>query len=190
MILASLVATQLSSAFQAFNILLQIGAGTGLVFILRWFWYRINAWSEISGMAISFIVAIYFQVFYQGDMASWEKLLWGVIVTTAGWVTITLLTRPEKDAVLDQFYTRVRPHPMGWRKWLKKNNRVVVRYGDEGGFGLEMTAMLLGCLMVYGYLFGLGYTIYGNTMALVVSFTVALISTFALYKIWPRLTFS
>ncbi len=121
MVLASLVATQLTSALQAFNILLQIGAGTGLIFILRWFWYRINAWSEISGMIISFVVAIYFEVIYTGEMASHEKLVWGVLITTIGWVLVTLVTKPESDAVLRKFYLQVRPHDLGWNAWLKRN---------------------------------------------------------------------
>ena len=189
MILASLVATRLSNALQAFNILLQIGAGTGLIFILRWFWYRINAWSEISGMIISFIVAVYFEVVYTGAMASWEKLVWGVVITTIGWVTITLLTPPEKDEVLDRFFTRVRPHALGWNAWLKRTNRIVVTQRKEGGLALEITAMLLGCLMVYGYLFGLGYWIYGSSQGMLLWLGIGVISTFILYKIWPKLSF-
>jgi Na+/proline symporter len=190
MIIASLVATQLSSALQAFNILLQIGAGTGLIFILRWFWYRINAWSEISGMVISFLVAIYFELLYTGSMASWEKLTLGVLITTIGWITVTFLTRPEKDEVLSKFYTTVRPHAIGWNTWLKRTNTIPVKHGGEGGLGLEIFSMVLGCLLVYGYLFGLGYLIYGDTAAMALWFSIAFGSSFALYKIWPKLSFS
>src|SRR4030095_4283876 len=117
MIIACLVALQLHNALQGFNILLQIGAGTGLIFILRWFWYRINAWSEIGGMAISFLVSVYFELIYTGGMASYEKLIAGVLITTIGWVTITLLTNPESDEVLKKFYLQVSPHNIGWRPW-------------------------------------------------------------------------
>jgi SSS family transporter len=189
MILASLVATQLDSALQAFNILLQIGAGTGLIFILRWFWYRVNAWSEISGMVISFIVAVYFELIYTGDMVSHEKLVYGVIITTIGWITVTLLTKPESNDVLLNFYNRVKPHPVGWRPWLKQSN---ISEGTNGSSGmmLEIWAMVVGCLMVYGFLFGLGYWIYGDWMKMFISLAVGLVSGFVLSRIWPRLTFS
>ncbi len=190
MILASLVATQLKSALQSFNILLQIGAGTGLIFILRWFWYRINAWSEIGGMAISFLVAVYFEVFYKGEMVAYEKLIAGVLITTIGWVTITLLTKPESDVVLKKFYLQVRPHNVGWRTWLRKTGLIENNNDDRSGVGLEIAAMLIGCLMIYGYLFGIGYWIYGEGTHALLSFGIGLISSFLLWRMWPKLSFS
>ncbi len=190
MILASLVATQLKSALQAFNILLQIGAGTGLIFILRWFWYRINAWSEIGGMAISFLVAVYFEIFYKGEMVAYEKLIAGVLITTIGWVTITLLTKPESDVVLKKFYLQVRPHNVGWRTWLRKTGLIENNNDDRSGVGLEIGAMLIGCLMIYGYLFGIGYWIYGEGAHALISFGIGLISSFLLWRMWPKLSFS
>ena len=190
MIVASLVATQLTSALQAFNILLQIGAGTGLVFILRWFWYRINAWSEISGMVISFCVAIYFELIYTGSMASHEKLVMGVLLTTIGWITVTLLTRPESDEVLRKFYIQVRPHRLGWNAWLKKAPEIVAADKEGSGMLLELGAMLIGCLMVYGFLFGLGYWIYGDLLKMLISFGVAMISSWLLWKMWSKLSFA
>lgn len=190
MVLAALVALQLESALDAFNILLQIGAGTGLIFILRWFWYRINVWSEISGMVISFLVAFYFQFFYEGDLAAHERLIIGVLITTAGWLLVTLLTRPEKDEVLLQFFLRVRPHVIGWKKWLDKTGRTDLAAQQKRTLGLEIAAMLAGCLMVYGILFGLGYWIYGQTMYAIVFMLAGFISMFVLWRIWPRLSFS
>ena len=190
MIIASLVATQLTSALQAFNILLQIGAGTGLIFILRWFWYRVNAWSEISGMIISFCVAIYFEVIYSGPMASHEKMVWGVLITTIGWVTITLMTKPESDEVLRKFYMQVRPHKLGWNAWLKNSPSIAAPEKEGSGLMLELGAMVIGCLMVYGFLFGLGYWIYGDTVNTLIAFGVAFSASFALYKMWPRLSFA
>ncbi|MBK9984566.1 MAG: Na+:solute symporter [Saprospiraceae bacterium] len=190
MILASLVATQLKSALQSFNILLQIGAGTGLIFILRWFWYRINAWSEIGGMAISFLVAVYFEIFYKGGMVAYEKLIVGVLITTIGWVTITLLTKPESDVVLKKFYLQVRPHNVGWRSWLRKTGLIENNNDDRSGVGLEIGAMLIGCLMIYGYLFGIGYWIYGEGIHALISFGIGLISSFLLWRMWPKLSFS
>lgn len=190
MILASLVATQLTNALQAFNILLQIGAGTGLIFILRWFWYRINSWSEISGMAISFVVAVYFELIYKGGMEAHEKLVWGVLITTIGWVSVTLLTRPESDAVLGKFYLQVRPHGLGWNSWLKKSGFEVGERRKGSGVGLELGAMGLGCVMVYGFLFGIGYWIYGDWGSLLISLGVGGIAAFWLFRLWPRLSFA
>jgi len=190
MILASLVATQLSSALQAFNILLQIGAGTGLIFILRWFWYRINAWSEIGGMAISFLVAVYFELIYTGGMATYEKLIVGVLITTIGWVAVTLLTKPESDEVLKKFYIQTRPHNVGWKPWLRKTGFAKNINDDRSGVGLEIGAMLIGCLMVYGFLFGIGYWIYGEGVHAIISFGIGFISSFLLWRMWPRLSFS
>lgn len=190
MVIASLVATQLTSALDAFNILLQIGAGTGLIFILRWFWYRINAWSEISGMVISFLVALYFQFFYLGDMASHEKLLVGVLITTLGWVVVTLLTRPESDDVLRKFYHQVTPHPQGWRPWLKKHPDLMVMEKKGSGLLYELGAMLLGCMMVYGFLFGLGYWIYGAGMQTILCLTMGLAAGWILKRMWSQLSFS
>jgi Na+/proline symporter len=189
MVLAALVAVQLESALDAFNILLQIGAGTGLIFILRWFWYRINAWSEISGMIISFIVAIYFHFFYKGDLQSHEMLVIGVLITTAGWLLVTFITKPESDAVLQSFYTRVQPHKIGWNAWLKRTG-FVLEDRKQTGFGLEIMAMLLGCIMVYGFLFGIGYWIYGDLVQTLLFLGIGLFATFILLRLWPRLSFS
>ena len=189
MIVASIVATQLNSALEAFNILLQIGAGTGLIFILRWFWYRINVWSEISGMVISFVMAIYFEWFYTGQMDSSVKLVVGVLITTIGWVTVTLLTKPESNEVLSKFYQQVKPHPLGWKRWLKATGQTTeIRSGAGGGY--ELLAMVVGCLMVYGYLFGMGYWIYGEGMYAIIWTAVGLISSWALWRMWGKLSFS
>lgn len=190
MILATIVALQLQSALQAFNILLQIGAGTGLIFILRWFWYRINAWSEISGMLISFCVAIYFELFYNGDLEPHQRLVIGVAITTIGWLLVTFLTRPESDDVLRKFYLQVRPHNAGWRSWLRKTNTPDFAADGTSSLRLDITAMLLGCTMVYGYLFGLGYWIYGDIMMAVIFLGGGIVSTLILWKMWPKLSFS
>lgn len=190
MILAALMALALESALDSFKILMQIGAGTGLIFILRWFWYRVNAWSEISGMAVSFLIAIYFKFIYQGEIKDHEQLLIGVGFTTVVWIAVTLFTKPESDEVLEKFYKRVRPHRAGWIGWLKKSGRMDLAAGQQSTLGLDLTAMLVGCLMVYGYLFGLGYWIYGDLLMTLIFFGVGVISTIILLRIWPRLSFS
>jgi len=98
MILAALVALCLDHAMQAFQILLQIGAGTGLIFLLRWFWWRINAWGEIAAMAISFLLAVYLHFGHArlgfAPLEPAAALVLGVLVTTVGWLAVTLLTPP------------------------------------------------------------------------------------------------
>ncbi|MGH7656831.1 MAG: sodium:solute symporter family protein, partial [Gemmatimonadales bacterium] len=126
-ILGAAVSLWLENAYQAFQILLQIGAGTGLIYLLRWYWWRINAWSEISGMVISFLVAVWFQFFHAGaglpEMSGPMQLVAGVVITTVGWVTVTLLTPPTDSAVLQSFYDRIRPLGPGWDKAVKTSPR-------------------------------------------------------------------
>jgi SSS family solute:Na+ symporter len=189
MVFAALLATQLRSALDGFNILLQIGAGTGLIFILRWFWYRVNAWSEISGMAVSFIIAIYLKWIHPDDIPDHIKLVINVLITTVVWITVTLLTKSEDDQTLSKFYHRVRPHAVGWKAWLRKTNTPAHTEG-RGGFGTELMAMLTGCLMVYGFLFGIGYLIYGQTMNAVIFLGIGIVAGILLWRLWPKLSFS
>ena len=117
-VLSSVVGLQLETAMQAFQILLQIGAGTGLVFLLRWFWWRINTWSEISAMVISFLVAVYFGFLHTPlGFTKWDpsaELVVGVAVTTVGWLVVTFLTPPVDTETLKDFHTRIQPLGKGW----------------------------------------------------------------------------
>lgn len=119
MITSSLIAPVLSSAGAAFNLVLQVGAGTGLIFLLRWFWMRINAWSEITAMTVSFITAVFLQLVYPHfggpELASWMKLIIGMVVTTTAWVTVTFVTKPTDQAVIARFRetVRVKGHDVG-----------------------------------------------------------------------------
>jgi SSS family solute:Na+ symporter len=163
-ILAGIVSLWLQNAFQAFQILLQIGAGTGLVFLLRWFWWRVNAWSEVSAMVISFLVAIYFELIHVrlGFQALDPslKLVLGVAITTVGWLTVTFLTPPAGEETLRNFYLKIRPFGKGWRK--------VLNLGpddpgpEKGGVAAGFMGWFLGMTAVYGALFGIGYILYGN----------------------------
>ena len=113
MFLSACFALVLNNALQAFQILLQIGAGTGLLFILRWFWYRINIYSEISAMIISFLVALYLQIVHPRigfEVISTEiQLIIGVSITTFSWILITYLTPSEDKKVLRDFYKKIQP---------------------------------------------------------------------------------
>ncbi len=177
-LLSSLVALTLSTAMEAFSILLQIGAGTGLVFLLRWFWWRVNAWSEISAMIISFVVAIA-SLFLDLDPSA--ELVGGVVITTLGWLTVTFLTEPTETATLQQFYDKIRPMGKGWAE--------VVNIGDAGptgGFSAALISWFCGVAVVYGALFGTGFFLYGETPSALVSFSVAALAAAGLFKTLPR----
>jgi SSS family solute:Na+ symporter len=159
------VTSQLSSVERAWRFLLALGAGTGLVLILRWYWWRINAWSEISAMITSFIVsAIAFRVvpgrFAPGDPnADATIMLVTVAVSTVVWITVTFATSAEPDSVLEAFYRRVRPGGPGWRRIAEKAG-----FGREGipGGALAWTNWIAGIVAVYCTLFGIGKLIFGE----------------------------
>ncbi len=111
-IVGSLMVQFLESAKAGFNFMVQIGAGTGIIFLLRWFWMRINAWTEIVAMAVSFLAAIFFEIVWPHispvELLFWEKLIWTIIVTTVCWLVATFLTAPEKPEVIANFKSLVR----------------------------------------------------------------------------------
>jgi Na+/proline symporter len=194
MILTGLMALLLSNALQAFQILLQVGAGTGLLFILRWFWWRINPYSELTAMGVSFMVAVYLQAIHPHtglpSISSHLQLLLGVGITTVSWISITLLTSPSNKKTLRSFYQLVNPGGPGWKN--------VVDRARQEGEPLEpkeqrwdvpqgILCMVLGCFGVYSTLFAAGYWIYGKyALALILS-VVAVTSSFFLMKMWKKL---
>lgn len=191
MVLSAFLALALSSALNAFNILLQIGAGTGLIFILRWFWWRINAYTEISAMAISFVVAIFFEVINPKvnwilipENQAYLKLVYSVTITTIGWLIVTFVTEPEKDEVLLSFYRKVTPAAFGWKK-------VLDRYPNEkqeiGQLPKEIGLMLVGTVMVYAALFATGFFIYGNMLGGSIATVIAVIGGGIIIKSWKNL---
>lgn len=194
MVLAAVLALALSNALEAFNILLQIGAGTGLIFILRWFWWRINAYTEIWAMFISFAVAIFFEsinprlgiIDIPADQ-SYLKLLYGVGITTLGWVLATLLTKPEKDEVLLSFYRKVRPAAVGWKKLL---DRYPKEQQEQGQLPMEIGLMLVGSVMVYAALFAVGFVLYGNFVGALIAGAVSLAGGFIIIRNWDRMKLS
>jgi SSS family solute:Na+ symporter len=164
--LASIAVTsQLSSVEKAWKFLLAMGAGTGLVLILRWYWWRISAWSEISAMVVSFLASLVFMNvipprFPAGDPNADAWIMIGTVaVTTVTWVLATFLTKPEPDATLDAFYRRVRPGGPGWRRVSER-----LGYGRESipGGALAWTNWIAGIVAVYATLFGLGKLVFGQ----------------------------
>ncbi len=198
MVFSALLALMLQNALQLFDFILMFGAGTGLIFILRWFWWRINAWSEISAMFASGIISILFNTEYignalfsdEGIFPSYLKFPLIVLLTSIIWITVTLLTKPESNAVLYTFYKKIQPGGPGWKTVLKQaqqDNITLTETNESWSVPAGIVAMLLGCVLIYSALFATGYWIYGNyTMALILTAT-ATISGFLLTKTWRKI---
>ena len=198
-VLASFVGLQLETAMQAFQILLQIGAGTGLVFLLRWFWWRINTWSEISAMVISFVVAVYFAFFHTRlGFERWDpsaELVVGVAVTTVGWLVVTFLTPPVNTETLKDFHAKIRPLGHGWDAVVPRTDGARpdgsgdLESGSGGEFAAGLLSWFLGCVMVYAALFGTGFLLYGNVAGGIIGLIVAAGAGWAVLKLLPRVGF-
>lgn len=186
MLFSALLALALSSALSTFAILLQIGAGTGLIFILRWFWWRVNAYSEITGMIVSFIVALVFE-FVELGLEDYEKLVYGVAITTISWITVTLLTRPTDTKTLANFYNSVTPYGAGWKpfKRLAETQNILLKTTNDV-FTIDLACMLLGILFVYTSLFATGYVIYGNVLGASILITIAACAAVLIFMLWKR----
>ena len=181
MIAAALVTLVLDNARQSFDLLLSVGAGTGLIYLLRWFWWRINAWSEIAAMISSFLVAVGFFVWGKlvAPIPADITLLATVAFTTAVWVTTTLLTRPTEQATLVRFYKLVRPAGRGW-----------LPVQAEAGVGpspdslpQQLLAWTTGCVFVYSALFGTGSYLYGRTSIAIAYTGVFIVSGLVLVRV-------
>ena len=186
MALSALLALALSSALSTFAILLQIGAGTGLIFILRWFWWRVNAYSEITGMLVSFVMALFFE-FTEFGLEDYEKLVLGVAITTIAWIVVTLVTRPTNTKTLASFYNAVTPYGNGWKPFKKiasQQNIPLQQTNDV--FTIDLASMLLGIVFVYTSLFATGYLIYGNMTGAAILIAIAAVSAFTIFSLWKK----
>lgn len=206
MICSALLALVLQNALQLFDIILMFGAGTGLIFILRWFWWRINAWSEISAMFVSGAISLLFNLTavgtslfggtdaagqaLEGVFPGWARFPMVVLITTVVWVVVTFVTPPEDVGTLRRFYKKTRPGGPGWRKVVDEamedqveleapNVTWTVPYG--------VLAMVIGCVLVYGAMFAMGNWIYGN-YGLASGLTLAVvIAAFLLKRVWNEI---
>lgn len=188
MALSAYLALKMESALDSFEIILQIGAGTGLIFILRWFWWRINAWSEIAAMVISFVVALVFKK-WGDDIPSHIQLISGVGITTVGWIAVTYLTTPTDKSTLLSFYKLIKPHAAGWRPVLDPaiaEGKIDEKEIEPGKLPLEILCMVAGCFLVYGSLFGIGFLVYGTVGKAMIGFAVAAVAAMVLWKSWSQ----
>lgn len=213
MVISGMVALSLSNALQVFHILLQIGAGTGLLFLLRWFWWRINAASEIAAMTISFLVAIYFEfihkffgfkvlmewkIFGENDIGlnlklgpveliEWKKLILGVGITTIGWIIVTFLTKPTEQKTLFSFYKKVYPGGPGWenvrKKALESGEDIQKNSEKKWDMPLNLLGVSLGTITIYSLLFSIGFWIYSNIFPAVLTLITGIVSSIFLIKI-------
>ena len=185
MVFAAGMTFLLETARTGFELLLSIGAGSGLLYLLRWYWWRINAWSEIAAMAVSFVVAIGF--FVAGRMGSVfppnTALLVTVFATTFAWITVTLMTRPESDETLVSFYRLIRPPA-------RAGARLPAKAGvgpSPDSISMQLLGWVLGCTFVYATLFGFGSALYGHTAQAMVWGVVWIVSGAGLLRVLSRL---
>ena len=156
MLVSIYVTLHLASIEQAWKLLIVTGAGTGTVLLLRWFWWRINAWSEVSAMAVAAVVSLYLQLVLKWDSDRPRDFAYIMIVTvsltTIAWLAVTWMTAPEPAETLHAFYRRVRPHGPGWAPIAAASGLPAA----AGSLGRELLNALLGCVLVYAALFGVG----------------------------------
>jgi SSS family solute:Na+ symporter len=192
MALVSLLALQLGGVDEGFEALLKVGAGTGLIYILRWFWWRVNALAEIVAMAVSFPLAAGLFLYGKAQPGvlppDWVQFLIIVAVTTASWLAACFLAPAERDETLRSFYRRVRPGGPGWSAVLRRAQADgdLLDCDDRSNLGVELTFMLAGCLAVYGILFATGYTLYGSTRAAVIAGVIAVAGGWIMRRHWTQ----
>ena len=177
----------LTSAGQAFDLLLLLGAGTGLIYILRWFWWRINAWTEIVAMVASLIIASYFTFFNEG-LESWEKILYGAIITTVVWVVSTFITPATDDDTLRNFYEKISPGGNGWSRVIKlaAEDGMQLKKADDY-LGLELLCVVIGITTVFSALFATGSIIYSNLDQALGFISSTLVGSAILFWAWGKM---
>ncbi len=185
MVCAALLTLELESAKQSFDLLLSVGAGTGLIYLLRWFWWRVNAWSEVAAMISSFLVALaFFVAAKQGHPVRPEiTLIATVAVTTVVWVSVTLLTAPTEHGTLVTFYKLVRPAGPGWKAIRGETGAPA----SPDSLPQALLGWVLGCVFVYAALFGAGSFLYGRTAQGLVWLGFFVVSGVGLVRLLPRL---
>lgn len=202
MLISAILALVLQNALQLFNIILMFGAGTGLIFLLRWFWWRINAWSEITAMLVSGIISVIFNftgvgIYMFGGMDNatnsqiagilpgWATYPVVVGITTFCWLLVTFLTRPERNEVLINFYQRTQPGGPGWKAIGNKMDENTT--ADSWNVPLGIVATILGCFAVYAALFSTGYWIYGEYFKATITTGIVLVLAFVLRRLWFKI---
>ena len=191
MIISAFFALYLNNSLQAFGIILQIGAGTGLIFILRWFWYRINVYSELTAMIVSFLVAVAFEFIIPNNFSVEEKLIIGVTITTVSWLIVTMITPPSSIKTLQNFYKKIQPGGPGWKTIIKKSEEsgiIITGKKEKWDVPSGILCMVFGSISIYSILFGIGYILYSKTILGLVFIFISILSVLILMKLWRRLS--
>ncbi|MDZ4203855.1 MAG: sodium:solute symporter family protein, partial [Bacteroidales bacterium] len=209
MFFSVLLALILQNALQAFQYMLMIGAGTGLIYILRWFWWRINAWSELSAMfaagifSLTFIMIENFGMTHLNDhvqmlgiittVGYWNiiKFVGVVFLTTATWLIVTFLTQPVKDTTLYNFYRKIKPGGPGWKAMVQKAAAQGIVLEKEKDLRWDVPTgilcMIWGCILIYSVLFAIGNILYGNLHITLVFIFLAFTASVLLLRSWRKL---
>ena len=191
MIISSIFAIALTNSYQLFDIILMFGAGTGSIFILRWFWWRINAWSEIAAMLSSGLISILFAnekiasaIFNENFIEPYFKFPVIVLITTIVWLLVTFMTKPDDDQKLIEFYKKTRPGGPGWKRIVNlpdfKNEK---EYNKTWAVPRGILCMLVGCLAIYSALFSTGYFIYGELYLGIIMLSSTIIFSILLFNL-------
>jgi len=195
MIISSIFAIALTNSYQLFDIILMFGAGTGSIFILRWFWWRINAWSEIAAMLSSGLISILFAnekiasaIFNDNFIEPYFKFPVIVLITTIVWLLVTFITKPDDDQKLIEFYKKTRPGGPGWKRIVNlpdfKNEK---GYNKTWAVPRGILCMLVGCLAIYSALFSTGYFIYGELYLGLIMLSSTIIFSILLFNLSKKL---
>ena len=195
MVVSAFIALLLTNAVQLFTYILMFGAGTGLIFILRWFWWRINAWSEISAMFVSGIISILFNITAVSDylfsvdgvFPAYMKFPMIVLLTTITWVAVTFLTKAEDQEVLERFYLKTQPGGPGWKHVLNKSKKDLITDNEPWSVPAGILAMIMGLFLIYGCLFTTGYILYKEYDYAMITGALALVSGIGLTRIWKKI---
>ena len=194
MIVSSIVALLLNNALQLFQIILMFGAGTGSIFILRWFWWRINAWSEIAAMICSGVVSILFEftpigsmIFSEDFIQPYFKFPMVVLITTFVWVVVTFMTKPDDDETLVKFYKKTKPGGPGWKRIKDLAKLSESENNSEWIVPRGILCMILGCFAIYSALFSTGYFIYGEITSGIIFLTTTIIFSYILFNISKKI---
>jgi Na+/proline symporter len=183
MLVSIWVTLHLASIEQAWKLLIVTGAGTGTVLLLRWFWWRINAWSEVSAMAVAAAVSLYLQIAlrWNGDRPRDFAyiMIVTVSVTTIAWLIVTWLTPPESDATLTAFYRRVRPQGPGWAPIARA---VGMPSAGTASLARQIVNAALGCVLVYAALFGVGELLLRSALVGLALLALSALAAFAIAR--------
>jgi uncharacterized sodium:solute symporter family permease YidK len=185
-IVSVIVTRHMDSISGAWKLMTLTGAGTGGVLLLRWFWWRVNAWSEVSSMIAAFAVSVYLQLVYGLDKDRPRDFAWIIIVTvsitTAVWLATTFLTKPENDAILVQFYRRTRPSLAGWRRVAELAPDV--KPSKDGWY--NTMDWIAGCALIYGLLFGTGKLILKEWTPAAILIAIGILGAVVIYWDFSR----